>query len=224
MSKDLLAEIKKDILAKALNEEQLFQKFFVDSNAFFFTDVIKKCDEEYQLKSDIARVLNVHLNDIYLVGSAKTGFSTKPKARGKKFDEVFLTSGKIKDKSDLDIAIVSTELFDRLQEGFYDWSNGFKIEWDSNSYYSNGTEQFGVSLKYRFLEYLAKGWFRPDYCHASFPVSTKSGNIKDVQAKWKNKFGRTISYAIYKNWFFFKKYQIEGLNEFKKAIESGDLL
>lgn len=218
-------EFKSDIVANKLNDEQLFQKYFIDSKTFFFASIQKDCDLEYQLKYDIARVLQIHINDIYIVGSGKTGFSMKMKSAGNVFDYIFNTSKQNKDKSDIDIAIVSPKLFEYIHETFYDWSNHYDFKWDSNSYYPNGCiPRFEVNLKYKFLEYLGKGWYRPDFAPTAFQVSTSKGNIKDVIDKWRNKLNRKVSYGIYKSWHYFHKYQIENINHMRHKIKSGDVL
>ena len=60
--------------------------------------------------------LEIHAKEISLVGSARLGYSLAPKKFGVPFDS----------KSDLDLFIVSTNLFERLKEDFYRWSADFE--------------------------------------------------------------------------------------------------
>ena len=60
--------------------------------------------------------LGIHAKKISLVGSARLGYSLAPK----KFGVLFHS------KSDLDLFIVSTNLFERLKEDFHRWSSDFE--------------------------------------------------------------------------------------------------
>ena len=107
------------------------------------------------------------------------------------------------------------------KENIYDWSTGYSFDWDENSYYSK--KNFEVSLKYKFLEYLGKGWFRPDYAPQNYHIETKNGKLKDIIKKWSNKLNRKVAFAIYKDWHFFKKYQMETLKQMSIKISKGDI-
>lgn len=215
---------KEKIISNTLNSEQIFQRFFIDAETYFFNHVEKENDFEYIIKKDIAQVVSVHINDVYIVGSAKVGFSMKPKEYGRVFDGNFLKSNLKKDRSDLDVAIISSRLFDEIQETIYDWTNGFRKSWDQNSFYGSGREIFGVELKYKFLEYLGKGWFRPDLSPAGFKIETANGQLDMVINTWRKKIDRKISFAVYKNWVFFKKYQLENIEKLMIKINAGELL
>lgn len=217
-------DFKKQILEDVLNSEQLFQKYFVDSETYFFSNIQKDMDLEYMFKKDISNVLRLHVNDIYIVGSGKTGFSMKPKAYGRTYDGEFEKTKLRKDRSDLDVAIISPALFDVIQETAYDWTVGYRETWDRNIYYDSGKKKFGVELKYMFLEYMGKGWYRPDFAPKDFSIETQEGVLKDVIGKWRAKLGRKVSYAIYKNWHFFKKYQLENIDNIRQKVSLGDLL
>ncbi len=215
-----LDNLKTDVLSGKYNEEQLFQKYLVDKETYYF----KKNSitiEEYNLKKEVAQVLGIHLNDIYIIGSGKIGFSIKPENEGRVFDGKFEKTNLIKDKSDIDIAIVNTKLFDYIQENIYDWSSGYSFDWDENSYYSK--KKYEVSLKYKFMEYLGKGWFRPDYAPQNYHIETKNGKLKDIIKKWSDKLNRKVAFAIYKDWHFFKKYQMETLKQMSIKISKGDI-
>lgn len=217
-------KFKEKIITKKLNSEQIFQKYFIDKETFFFKEIETEDDLEYMLKQDFSHLLDVHINDIYVVGSGKTGFSMNPKKYGQGFDEEFNHTKVIRTKSDLDVAIVSSNLYESLQETMYDWSIGYKKNWDRNSYYYNGKEKFGVELKYKFLEYLGRGWYRPDLAPADFKIETKNGSLDQVTNYWRKRLRRQISYAVYKNWKFFKKYQIENIDKIIGKVNSGDFL
>ncbi|MFA6144171.1 MAG: hypothetical protein WC691_05150 [Sulfuricurvum sp.] len=213
--------LKDDILTQKLSNEQLFQKHFVDKETYFFSTGHVERNLEYTFKKDIAEVLEIHINDIYIVGSGKTGYSIKPKNEGGRFDRKFELKKLKRNKSDIDIAIVDTKLFDKVQENIYDWSRGFKITWVENIYYNEG--KFPVPINYKFLEYLGKGWYRPDFAPTDFQIQTQKGELQNILNKWSQIFDRKIAFAIYKNWHFFKKYQLETIDLLEAKIKNGEL-
>ncbi len=220
----MFRDFKDQILADELNAEQLFQKYFIDAETFYFCKIEKDIDLEYIFKKDVSHVLELHVNDIYIVGSGKTGFSMKPKCYGRIYDSEYNKTHLRKNKSDIDIAIISPSFFDVIQETVYDWTDGYRKNWDRNIYYNSGKDTFGVELKYKFLEYMGKGWYRPDLAPKDFYIETKKGALKNEIEKWRSKLDRKVSFAIYKNWHFFKKYQIENINNVRQQVSSGDLL
>lgn len=81
------------------------------------------------LREHVARVLQVSANrDVYMVGSAKLGFSIKPKKLYKLFG----------DESDVDLAVVSATVYDRLwsEARRYTREGGF-WEGDSLNHFKN---------------------------------------------------------------------------------------
>src|SRR4051812_43049084 len=78
--------LKTDLVQQRLTYEEIFQKHVIDSKAYFFESYIKNAYKEYELKSIISDYLDVHLNDVMIVGSAKLGFSLNPKTLFKEFD------------------------------------------------------------------------------------------------------------------------------------------
>ena len=69
------------------------------------------------VRSWLSQRLGVHAKEISLIGSARLGKSLKPKKLGEPFSNY---------ESDLDLFIVSSNLFEGLKEDFYRWSSDFK--------------------------------------------------------------------------------------------------
>lgn len=77
----------------------------------------KECPWLYEsLRSWIAMRLNVDAKEISITGSARLGQSLSPRQIGKVFNR----------ESDLDIFIVSSELFEKLRNDFSQWSFDFE--------------------------------------------------------------------------------------------------
>lgn len=179
----------------------IVQKYLIDGSSFFFDNIQK--GEEFEFKKDLALSLEVHIRDIVIVGSGKLGFSIKPEKdifplfyQFKKFDFDF--EGDIeKEKSDLDVAIVSGNLFDRLLVNLYKHTKSYSVI------------NFEGSNKKLFANYILKGWFRPDYSPKDYILTPE---IQAAQEKYKMKYGRKINIGIYKSWFFFEKYHQNNIN------------
>ena len=77
----------------------------------------RNCPAIYEsVRSWLSNWISVHAKEIGLTGSARLGASLSPKKLGKPFDN----------SSDLDIFIVSSDLFGALKEEFRQWSFDFE--------------------------------------------------------------------------------------------------
>ena len=182
----------------------LLQKYIIDTESHFFQKIEHELDE-FDFKKDISENLNVHVRDIIIVGSGKLGFSLKPYiSKSKKsfynfyeFDFKWKQNNYNK-KSDLDIAIISSELFDRQFVNLYNESSFYRQEY---------VEEWGKRPD--FAKYLLKGRLATRFLPSKFKLSDE---IKDVQEKYQIKFGREINIEIYKSWYFFETYHTNNLS------------
>lgn len=78
----------------------------VDRHVIFGDSYILDKDSYFRLKEQVADHFKIHPPQVVMVGSGKLGFSIAPHKRYRSFGET----------SDLDIAIVSPNLFDRIWE------------------------------------------------------------------------------------------------------------
>ena len=94
-------------------------------------------EQHFTLKERIAAQFSLSAHqDIFLVGSAKLGYSIAPRKRYRPFS----------DTSDIDIAIVSHDLYQRV------WH-------EAHTYADSGADWL---KKEKFQEYISWGWIRPD--------------------------------------------------------------
>ena len=98
----------------------------------------------------LGKCLEVHPKEIGLVGSAHLGKSLDPRKIGTPF---------IPNKSDLDLFIVSENLFERLKTDFFAWSWDFineKIKpsyaWESMSHWDNLNKEVLKNIKRGFID------------------------------------------------------------------------
>lgn len=142
---------------------KIVRKYIIHGIPFVFKD---NTDAYYEFREMIAKRWNVRFNEVLILGSGKLGYSYHK-------DSVFST------ESDIDVAIVSKDLF----EDFYLDLRDFQYKKEQGiltlSYYEES--------QYRsFLTYMIKGWMRPD------KLPTKlSGSI--TRKEWFDYF-KSISY------------------------------
>lgn len=149
----------------------------------------------FELKEEVSAYFKIEPTQVYVVGSAKLGFSIAPQKRYKVFG----------DDSDIDVAIIDEKLFDEY------WKYIYEIEKKKGSITSKECSQYKL-----FLEYLFKGWLRPDL----FPSKVKSEWF-DFFKNLHGKYGYKIAAGIYKNNYFFLEYNKNNIDRIRKELENG---
>jgi len=189
----MLEEFKKSLLDSSCSDMEIVDKYIMFGTPYIFNE-----NESiyYELKKDISNFFGTSINCVNVVGSAKLGFSIAPQKRFRP----------IQDDSDIDVAIISDELFDTFWEKLF--------EFNINLVSRNNNEQ---ELYDKFLTYFFRGWLRPD----CFPFNYKG------KQDWFD-FFRKISYkkydqrkvtgAIYKNEYFFKKYHENNIKNLREVL------
>lgn len=176
---------------KNLTPDVIVQKYIIENETFFFK--IIRQEEEFDFKKDIANILGVHIRDVVIVGSGKLGFSLKPEDQEsglylfKPFDSNLAV------KSDLDIGVISSELFDKEMRNLYDFMGFHKSIWDT---------------RHSFAKYTLKGRIAIRYLPKDFLLTDE---IRKTTEKYKMKYGREINIEIYKSWHYFETYHKENI-------------
>ncbi|MDJ0660259.1 MAG: hypothetical protein QNJ42_12325 [Crocosphaera sp.] len=156
-----------DNLKKLEDEEEIIdfcRKYLIHGIPYIFTD---NQDNYYEFRKRVANQFNVNFYEIYITGSAKLGFSP---FKQKKFDY----------DSDIDVAIISPELYDKILEPIYEYQ--MKLRKQRKSISEEELKDY-----HSFLEYTAIRWIRPDTLPKSFGV----GRLKQ---SWFD-FFKSISYG-----------------------------
>lgn len=159
--------------------------------------------EFYEFRKRIAVHFGIGFHEIFITGSGKLGFSPHKRT-------VFSYD------SDIDVAIVSSDLFYQMME---------KIR-----YYQMQLREYRVVVSkgeinkyHRFLEYVAIGWFRPDLLPNSFDVG-------DIREGWFDFFtsisdGRSevgnykVNAGVFKSYRHLEEYTFSGLASVKKSLK-----
>lgn len=208
-------KLKLDLINN-MDVERVFQKHVVDGASFIFSQPPFSADDEYRLRHEIASCLGVSINDVVLVGSAKLGFSVAT-TDFFDFDHRYSNSRDIRDKSDIDIAIINRELFDKIAEQIYHLSGHFKNQWIKSKWTTNQYYVQGVNLYHEYTKYFTKGWLRPDYMPNEY--LSIAPWISECH-QWSKKTGRKVSVGIYSNWTYLKHYHMDHLENLKAALKT----
>ena len=159
-------------------------------------------DDYYEFRKRISEKFEVSFHEVYITGSAKLGFSYY---KDKSFDL----------DSDIDVAIVSSESFERIME----FIRKYQMDLREARKTINENE---LNMYHEFLEYIALGWIRPDKLPLSFQV-------KELKDDWfeffkslsngKSEVGNyKINAGIFKSYFHLESYLVEGMTTAKYSL------
>lgn len=175
-----IADFKSDVVR--LPSRDVVRKHILTGSCYVMND-----GDYFDLRSKIAGQYNLHTNDVYVVGSAKQGYSIAPQKRYRHFS----------DGSDVDVVVVSNQLFDALWKKMHDYKT-----------HGGYWEKFEEFKNYHF-----NGWIRPDM----FPPE-RTFSIAQEWWDFFNELSRSGKYssfkvrgAIYRDWGFLESYQIQAV-------------
>lgn len=175
------------------------KKYFFHGVPYVFKD-----NEEgyFEFRNRIADHFKIGFHEVLIVGSGKLGFSYY-KCKPFNYD------------SDIDVAIVNEKLF----EDYYAKICDYQYELDRKY---KTIDRGEMSMYSSFLQYLVKGWMRPDKLPTSFKV--------DLLKKEGFNFFNSISYdrsevgnyqvtgALYKNYGYLEKYYVENIEKYYHSL------
>jgi hypothetical protein len=144
-------------------------------------------DQHHQLRARVAENFEgLHPNDVIVVGSAKLGFSIAPGQRYRPFG----------DQSDIDIAIVSRDLFEAIWRAAFDYATtgGY---WEARA---------------RFEHYLSRGWIRPDKL-PPIPVAQEWWEFFRVLTNSKAFGPYRIRAGVFHSWHFLETYHVQTVEQ-----------
>jgi len=156
-----------DAVAKAPSEDDvldLCRKHVLHGTPYLFAG---REDDHYSFRKRIAHKFNISFHEVYITGSAKLGFSV---LENKAFDL----------DSDVDVALVSQPLFDRLMESINTYQMSLREA-------RRTVTERELAMYHSFLEYTAIGWLRPDKLPHSF-------DVKAMKDDWFD-FFKSLSYG-----------------------------
>lgn len=168
-----------------LDVATMVQRHITTGSTFLLNDAAY-----HDLRSRVGAEFGVHANEVLLVGSAKLGFSIVKEKRYRPFGET----------SDMDLAIVSSTLFDEFAQATFDY-------WRQQRYWP----RYEQHLKYQF-----RGWIRPDMLPLNLPLGrewweffrrlTSDGGFGPYQIKG----------GLYKSWHYLDSYHSVCIEECRR--------
>jgi hypothetical protein len=207
-------------LTTNMDAEWIFQKHVVDGPSFFFKNYHSEPNDEYHLRHEIAKITDTSINDVIIIGSAKLGFSVKTD-NFLKFDHEYESTKNVRDRSDIDIALVNSKYFERIAEEIYHLSGHFDPDWISNNWQINPYCREKNDLFTKYSRYVTRGWLRPDYMPN---VYLNNLDWKKTKSAWANKLDRKLAIGVYSNWTYLKHYHMDNLEKLKaKFATQGNL-
>lgn len=183
---------------KNTSEKEIYDKLLQGQDVHYF----KSLSENHLLFYDdfkrfIANNLNVHFNNIAIIGSAKTEFSLSPLKNFKVFDH---------ESSDLDIVIVSDEFFKKFWKTYKIISRDNHIT-AYNNLTSNIFRNF-ISIKEKDNHYnndVLINWQKK--------INDFKTNLQLIY-----KIYTPINYRIYSSWEAVEEYHLKGLSDLKAKL------
>jgi hypothetical protein len=149
----------------------------------------------WHLKSLLSKSFNIQIRNLEIVGSAKLGVGYNEGMYNKKFSE----------ESDIDIVIVSNDLFEKA------WFELLQIE---DNYYDLGESGRG------FLEEAYKtihaGFISPDRIPKSMEFHKKWWAVFEGLSNKSEYDNRKIRGRLFKNWWFVEKYYSKSFSKIYK--------
>lgn len=186
-------EFKDSINNEKNSTDTIINKYLLHGTPYIFKDDENKF---YELKNEIANFIEVSQTNIFVVGSAKLGFSIAPSKRYKYFNE----------DSDIDIAIIDEATFIRYWKILYEYNT------------IGRARSYLEEEKYRkFLEYFFKGWLRPD----KFPSNmNEKKEWFDFFSSLHKKYNHKIAAGIYYDIHVFCGYNRENIKSIREVMKN----
>ena len=207
-----LEDIKSDL--KELSEKQFYTKHIIRSDNWYFEKYLNKCpDEVIHMIGDyrliVSECFGVSFNSVMMVGSGKLGYSMSPPNVGNsqktKMFLPFNDDEKVRKVSDLDIAIISSDIFYKYWKLF---RNSYKTKFQSTYMHLYNELYRGYINERNIMEV--------DGCRKEW---NETASISRNKLRSELFFRHEISYRIYRNWEDFEDYNIQNIRKIKREID-----
>ena len=205
----LIDTIKEDV--KGMNVRDFYLKYIVRSENWYFEKVLGFPPEELSKISDdfrmtISEELSVSFNSIMIVGSSKTGFSFSPN----KLFLPFSVDGKERKESDIDVAIISSKIFEKFWRIFREsYSSKYNV-----TYHGDGNNS-GVYCEIYRGYINEKSIQKVDACRQEWERI-----CGDSKKKLKDRLfiKNEVTYRIYRSWEDFEDYNLKNIQKIKGIV------
>ena len=199
-----LADFNKELKTISLEESKIS---FVQKNLFHGLPFVFNGREAdyFNFRKKIAENFNVSFHEVFIVGSAKLGFS-------------YHKNTEFSYESDIDVVIVNEGLY----ESYFEKISDYQYQLDKQYHTVNIFEK----QQYQgFLQYLIKGWMRPDKLPTSFQINIIKDDWFDFFKSISNGKAEVGNYKVagglFKNYKYLEKYYLNGVTEYYRKLTIG---
>lgn len=151
-------------------------------------------DVEFDICNKISEHFKIPITSVQVSGSGKVGYSY--------FKCKWFEPG----KSDLDIAIIDMNLFNKYMSIVYDITKGYTNQ-------SDFPREKGVSVFNQYIKCLSRGFFRPDLMPNHLEKLSWNKFFNEISREYFKMF-KNINAGIYLSQFFFEQKQSEVIEKF----------
>jgi len=196
-----ISEFKRDLLK--LKDYELFLKYIYSSEIWYFKEYKGLKGDLYfeavdRLYKNVSESFGVNFKNILVVGSGKTGFSLNPKKKFLRgFDEDENNS------SDLDVALVSNELFCKYWRMLREFSSVSLMTY----YPTISSSIYNGYISHMALENI------PELRREHRELKQKSNRLLRADLE----VSHEVKYRIYRSWADVQDYHIGGINKIRKG-------
>ncbi|MBY0011627.1 hypothetical protein [Paenibacillus typhae] len=198
-----LEEIKLDL--ERLDVRNFYMKYIVKSYNWYFSEILEIPEKDLlntidEFKDIVSSNIGVSFNNVMMVGSSKVGYSLSPKKNFKAFE----LNTDSKSKSDIDVAIISQDLF----KSFWDlYRKSYNIKFQ-RAYTYISREIYRGYINERNLKEI-------DACRKEWQnLSNRSNKLLRSKLYLKH----DITYRIYRSWEDFEEYNLDSLKRVKDKV------
>lgn len=203
-------QIKEDV--KLLSARDFYLKYIVRSENWYFENVLGFPQEKLSTVSDdfrmtISEELGISFNSVMIVGSSKIGYSLSPE----KMFKPFSIDGSERKASDIDVALISSKIFERFWRIFRD-------SYSSKYYYfyhETPKKQSGIFCEIYRGYINEKSIVNVDPCRKQW-LELCGESKKKLRDKLFIK--NEISYRIYRSWEDFEEYNLLNICKLKDGM------
>lgn len=199
-----IEQIKDDLIN--IETKQFYTKHIVRSDNWYFENILNIPQDKIitavdDFKLIVSEAMGISYNSVMMVGSGKTGCSLSPQKNLKKFT----IEPTAENKSDIDIAIISLSIFDKLWKEFrkaYNITNKKYYAYISREIYRGYINDRNINI----IEPCRLFW--------------KNMSIESTKKLKQNMyFKHDISYRVYRSWEDFEEYNLESIKILKDEVK-----
>lgn len=177
-------------LKDKLSHKEIVRKVYL---TYPTSALVDKEEKQYEILNEISQYFKIPINHVQVCGSSKLGQS---------FHKISTFTPKV---SDLDIAIIDSNLFLMYSELVFDITNGFQD-------YTKFTSTKGNNFS-NYTQYIAKGIFRPDYM-PTCPQRANWFKFFHCLSLKHNDYFKSINAGIYNSQLFFEYKQTSNIRDY----------